>query len=38
MNAKRAGEAYAYRNIKRKLHKTIAAIWLNIEKLTHLVG
>jgi hypothetical protein len=22
-------EKYAYRNIKRKLHKTIAAIWFN---------
>jgi hypothetical protein len=28
-NAKQAGEIYEYKNIKRKLHKTIAAIWYN---------
>ena len=26
---KQAGDIYAYRNVKRKLHKTIAAIWFN---------
>jgi len=29
INAKQAGDKYAYRNIKQKLHKTIAAIWFN---------
>ena len=29
VNSKQAGEIYSYTNIKRKLHKTIAAIWFN---------
>ena len=29
INAKQAGDTYAYRNIKRKLDKTISAIWFN---------
>jgi hypothetical protein len=29
INAKQAGDTHAYRNINRKLHKTIAAIWFN---------
>jgi hypothetical protein len=31
INAKQACDiyVYAYRNVKRKLHKTIAAIWFN---------
>jgi hypothetical protein len=28
-SAKQAGATYAYRNGKRKLHKTIASIWFN---------
>jgi len=27
INAKQAGDIYSYKNIKRKLHKKIAAIW-----------
>jgi len=29
INAKQAKEVYQYRNIKRKLYKTNAAIWYN---------
>ena len=29
INAKQAGDIYVYKNIKQKLHKTIAAIWFN---------
>jgi len=29
INAKQAGEIYPYKNIKRKLHKTVEAIWFN---------
>jgi len=29
VNAKQAGDIYSYKNIKRKLHKTIASIWFN---------
>jgi hypothetical protein len=29
INAKQAGDKYAYINVKRKLHKTKAAIWFN---------
>jgi hypothetical protein len=29
INAKQAGYIYPYKNIKQKLHKTIAAIWFN---------
>jgi len=29
INAKQAKNAYEYKNIKRKLHRTIAAIWFN---------
>jgi hypothetical protein len=29
INAKQAGDIYSYRNVKRKLHKTIAGIWFN---------
>jgi len=29
INAKKAIEVYAYKNIKRKLYKTNAAIWFN---------
>jgi GH24 family phage-related lysozyme (muramidase) len=29
INAKQAGDIYAYKNIKQKLYKTIAAIWFN---------
>jgi hypothetical protein len=29
INGKRAGDIHSYKNIKRKLHKTIAAIWFN---------
>jgi hypothetical protein len=29
INAKQAGDTYVYKNIKQKLHKTIAAIWFN---------
>jgi hypothetical protein len=31
INAKQTGDIYSYKNIKRKLHKTIAAIWFNIK-------
>jgi len=29
INAKEVGDIYSYKNIKRKLHKTIAATWFN---------
>jgi hypothetical protein len=29
INAKQARDIYAYKNLKQKLHKTIAAIWFN---------
>jgi hypothetical protein len=29
INAKQAGDTYACRNIKRKLDKTVSAIWFN---------
>jgi hypothetical protein len=29
INAKQAGEIYSHKNIKRKLHKTVVAIWFN---------
>jgi hypothetical protein len=29
INAKQAGDTYSYRRVKRKLHKTTAAIWFN---------
>jgi hypothetical protein len=29
VNAEQAGGIYKFRNIKQKLHKTIAAIWYN---------
>ena len=29
IDVKQAGEIYSYKNVKRKLHKTIAAIWFN---------
>ena len=29
VNDKRASDINSYRNVKRKLHKTIAAIWFN---------
>jgi len=31
INAKQATDVHAYKNIKRKLHKTNAAIWFNIK-------
>jgi hypothetical protein len=31
INAKQAGDIYAYRNVKRKLHKAVAAIWFKIK-------
>ena len=34
INAKQAGEIYTYKNIKQKLHKTIAAIWFNNMAIT----
>jgi hypothetical protein len=29
IKVKQGGDIYAFRNVKRKLHKTIAAIWFN---------
>jgi hypothetical protein len=29
INAKQVGDIHSYKNIKQKLHKTIAAIWFN---------